>query len=87
MTIEAPDFDPELTGYSAVVINREDGPICHALVSRYPQGEPEQQTECGIKVPQKSRLDTDNIAPRKEFIEEGEPRMCLDCWPSSVIDS
>lgn len=87
MTIEAPDFDPELTGYSAVVLNREDGPICHALVSRYPQGEPEQQTECGIKVPQKSRLDTDNIAPRKEFAEEGGPRMCLNCWPSSVTDS
>jgi hypothetical protein len=86
MTIEAPDFDPELTGYSAVVLKREDGSMCHALVSRYPQGELEQQTECGIKVPQKSRLDTDGIAPREEFIDDG-PEMCLDCWPTSVIES
>lgn len=87
MTVEVPDFDPELTGHSAVVISQEGSSVCHALVSRYPQGELEQQTECGIKVPQKSRLDTDDIAPRKKFTGEDGPMMCLDCWPSSAIES
>lgn len=39
MTVEVPDFDPELTGHSAVVISQEGSSVCHALVSRYPQGE------------------------------------------------
>jgi hypothetical protein len=87
MTVEVPDFDPELTGHSAVVISQEGNSVCHALVSKYPQGEYEQQTECGIKNPEKSKLDTDEVAPREKFIYQDGPKMCLNCWPSSVIDS
>jgi hypothetical protein len=51
MTIEAPDFDPELTGYSAVVLSQENSSVCHALISEYPQEKFERQTECGIELP------------------------------------
>lgn len=83
MTINAPDFDPDLTGHSAVVLEREDNTECHALVPAYPDGEHEQQTECGIEVPSRIKL-TDKAAPRQEFID-GDSEMCTDCWPSLVF--
>jgi len=85
MTIEAPDFDPDLSGHSAVVLDGEDGPVCHALVSAYPDGEPEQQTECGIGVPSRIKLDTDRAAPRQEFTDD-DADMCPACWPSSAVE-
>lgn len=83
MTINPPDFDPDLTGHSAVVLEREVNPVCHALVSAYPDGEHEQQTECGIEVPSQIKL-TDKAALRQEFIDDN-CEMCSDCWPESVI--
>lgn len=84
MTIEEPDFDPELTGHSAVVLSQESSSVCHALISEYPQGEYERQTECGIELPDEGELGTDRIGPREEFIDTTS-EMCPDCWPSSVI--
>ena len=84
MTIEAPGFDPELTGYSAVVLSQENNSVCHALISEYPQGEYERQTECGIELQEEGELDTGRIGLREEFIDTTS-EMCPNCWPSSVV--
>lgn len=85
MTIEPPDFDSDLSGHSAVVLDGEDSPVCHALVSAYPDGELEQQTECGNSVPSRLEFETDRIGPRQEFIDSNA-EMCPTCWPASVLE-
>ncbi|WP_226010511.1 hypothetical protein [Halomicrobium salinisoli] len=76
MTVSAPDFDPELSGHSAIEVEG----ICHAVVSEYPaDGDPQKVTECGDHVVN----DPFEKDAREAFI--GEAEMCSDCWPESVF--
>jgi len=74
VTINSPDFDPELEGYTAIV---QDG-VCHAVVSD-PHGNGDVLTsECGDI----EDMDMTETEPRKDY--RGEVEMCPDCWPSNL---
>jgi len=80
MTVNAPDFDPNLSGHSAVNLKQKDSEVCHAVVTKYTSdGEPIQQTECG------QTLSEATPAPREEF-DSSEYEICSKCWPKSVTE-
>lgn len=79
MTTKIPDWDSDLSGHSAVVLDQEDKPICHAAISAYDDNGQFYRTECG------KPIQGEEQRPRESFTS---PRyeMCLDCWPESIID-
>lgn len=79
MPIEIPRFDPDLKYHGAIGLSSDGGALCHAVVSRYDDGEFNKQTECGIELADAAS------EPRCSFIET-EHAMCPDCWPLDEID-
>lgn len=77
MTVDAPEFDEDLTYHAAVVLGGGDDSMCHAVVSGYDEGGSHDETECGVRV-----QDSDDLATRESF--EKDCQMCPDCWPESV---
>lgn len=78
--MEAPDFDPELAGHTAVVLEDGDDESCHAVVSEYPDGERVRITECGLEIDRKPwKLDE-----RGSYVD-GEAHMCPECWPEEIL--
>ena len=77
MTVDAPDWDSKLMGHSAVVLDSEDAPVCHAVITAYPNGEPIDETEC------EKSLNRETTKPREEF-DGSEYEMCTRCWPPSI---
>lgn len=79
MTVDVPDFDPELNGHAAVVVDGPNGEVCHAVVSHYEESAHGFKTECGVEVE-----DSQEQPPRSTIAERGV-RMCPECWPESVV--
>lgn len=75
MTVSAPEFDPELTGHSAIVF----GEVCHAVVTSYGESTPENVTECGLSVDNQG-----DIEPRLAF-DSDDYVMCPNCWPEHIV--
>lgn len=82
MTIDIPEFDPNLSGYGAVVHEDDSGlDLCHATVTRYSSEGSQSVTECGRAV---NDLETD----AREVFEEAGVRMCGECWPlEELVDT
>jgi hypothetical protein len=74
-SLEAPDFDPGMTGYATVV---QDG-VGHAITSNTPDSE---STVCGKKIVRQHH-ETDEIGPRSDFINNGI-EWCSACWPDHI---
>jgi len=81
MTVEPPEFDSNLSGHSAVLV---DG-LCHAVVSGITDaGNPSDFTECGFEIRDNWRWSREKeFGPRAEFSHR---RMCNECWPEIVCD-
>jgi len=77
MTVDVPDFDEDLSGYSAIEIEEDGTTVCHATITDYVDGEEIQTTECRA-----ARIEIIDTMPRKK----SDAKMCEDCWPESVID-
>lgn len=73
MTVDAPDFDPELEGHAAIEI----GELVHAVVTAYGEGGEQQVTDCGRAI--RNEID---IQPRSEW--DGD-EMCPKCWPAPIV--
>lgn len=78
MTVDPPDYDPELKGHTAVAIEGE----CHATTADFVDGEPKDVTECGLVVDE--HLDDFDVTTRGRLVEEGA-EMCRECWPEEVV--
>jgi hypothetical protein len=79
VTIEIPEFDPNLTGHSAVLFEDERGEVCHAVETEYTGEGSRQVTVCGIEI------DDEVVEPRQIFREAGV-RMCGECWPLEELE-
>ena len=77
MTIDPPEWDPDLSGHSSVNLDTEEESICHAIVSDYNDEEQYFRTECGRPI------EGGKQAPRSRF-DEAAYGMCLICWPESI---
>jgi hypothetical protein len=78
MTVEAPEFDPELLGHSAIVLMRDGTPVCHAVVGTFrSDGTPTNATECGLSLHGK-------FPSAREDVQTPETALCHECWPSEV---
>ena len=79
MTVDAPGWDSDLSGHSAVVLELEDDPICHAVITDYLEGgEQVEKTECG-------QLIRDSDPQPREAFETPKYMMCERCWPDTVL--
>jgi hypothetical protein len=78
MTVETFEFDPELTGHGAVLI---DG-VAHATRTRYStdSGDPYSSIECEVV---EVDVPFDKMGCRGEMLDRN---MCPECWPNSVLD-
>ncbi|WP_143117709.1 hypothetical protein [Halomicrobium zhouii] len=80
MVISAPGFDRDLSGHSAVELERAPG-ICHAVVSEFNEdGEQQDETECGVPT------EDDEIRPKLKF-DDKEIEYCEECWPPTVLET
>jgi NAD(P)H-flavin reductase len=77
--IEVPEWDPNLTGHSAVLFEGERGEVCHAVVTEYTDEGQRQVTVCGIEI------DGQVVESRDTFREAGV-RMCGECWPLEELE-
>ena len=82
MTIDIPEFDSNLEGYSCYVVEA----LCHAKWTVYNEDGEHQATECGMRLPDAPLHDPDvEIGPRVEFVEN-DVDMCPECWPDGLVD-
>lgn len=81
MTLEAPEFDPDLSGHSAIVLMRDGTPVCHAVVGTFRNdGTPTQATECGLPLYGKE-------PEARKWAQTPETVPCAECWPPAVTDA
>ncbi|WP_157969620.1 hypothetical protein [Haloplanus rubicundus] len=84
MTVDPPEFDPELDGHTSAVI----GNVCHAIISEYDEsGHSYSATECGVRL-EDSLFSNDRVqksGPKHDFTDDADIEMCDDCWPEDVI--
>lgn len=78
MTVNTPEFDEQLEGHSAVVLEG----ICHAVVSSYEgDGSGDKITECG-----ESDFEPIETNARKNLTKRSD-EICPDCWPEHIWSS
>jgi len=83
MTVDQPEFDPELIKYSCYIFDS----VCYALRTAYSENDEYPVTECGIRMPDSPLHSADvQFGPRGEFVEAGDVQMCPECWPSDLVD-
>lgn len=84
MTVDPPEFDPELDGHISAVI--ED--VCHAIISEYDEsGHSYSATECGLRL-EGTLFSNDRVQKsggRQDFVDGADIEMCDECWPDDVI--
>jgi hypothetical protein len=84
VTVDPPEFDPELDGYTSAVI--ED--VCHAIISEYDGSENSYSaTECGLRL-EDSLFSNDRVqqsGSRHDFTGDANIEMCDDCWPDDIV--
>lgn len=79
MTVEAWDFDPDLSGHAAVILDWDGERVCHAVIPiLHPDGNAERKTECGREVD----VIQQDVLPREDF----DGPLCGECWPESIIE-
>ena len=83
MVDKIPEWDDELGGHAAVVLNRTNRAVCHAVKTQdMPTDESLNETTCGRSL---SREDTKNLHPRKTLEGNHEyDELCQECWPEEI---
>ena len=79
MTIDIPEFDPGLSGHTAVVLEDDSEELCYATVTEHMEDGRRFLTEYGRQIHSRE-------TELREVFSDAGVRMCGECWPLEELE-